>query len=573
MAKRYKVRDKESGKVITFNWRGEKPPTEKDLEEVFAEARTTDPSRPLSEFQAALPATTAQQQVDRPGIKPQLRKTLEMLKPSAEVVGLIKGGQFGARVGGLPGLAVGAGLGFGVASELTGLAEKGLDIEGTGETPLTKFFIPKSEKLPQSVRNVLEGSLIELTGGLGTRLISTVGRGVGKVAREVLGRTTGAGEGAITEAFRGGKSFREALRGRVSQEEILEKAIGALETVRADRSTNYISRLEELGKIKKSINIQPVHDKLRQLLRSFNIKETKEGLEFSRSTLNKTAQKDVSEILEIVKSWGKKAGDRTPAGLDILKRRLDDFYSESKNSRAIVTALRNEVKNQLVKEVPEYAVMTGEYSKATALIKEIERALSLGKKSAADTAVRKLNSAMRENFGFRRTLLEQLSAQGEVSNLPEEIAGEALKNIMPRGLSGLGSIGVAGVGLYSDPRLLPLLTLASPRLVGEFVNLLGSTSRKMALTNLTLMSIRGGLVARGQTTQSIDKNISGTHNEIENLAKKSLKVYEGSEQYQTHSEEERQRNIQKIYEESQKEILRGKSPLRGIEDFREVITP
>ena len=51
----YTVRDKETGKTITFRWNGDAPPTDTDLAEVFAQARhVTPPAQETTEPQGAL---------------------------------------------------------------------------------------------------------------------------------------------------------------------------------------------------------------------------------------------------------------------------------------------------------------------------------------------------------------------------------------------------------------------------------------------------------------------------------------------------------------------------------------
>jgi hypothetical protein len=51
----------------------------------------------------------------------------------------------------------------------------------------------------------------------------------------------------------------------------------------------------------------------------------------------------------------------------------------------------------VAQQAPDYAVAMDNYSKSADLLREMERALSLGNKASADTALRKLTSLMRNN--------------------------------------------------------------------------------------------------------------------------------------------------------------------------------
>ena len=118
------------------------------------------------------------------------------------------------------------------------------------------------------------------------------------------------------------------------------------------------------------------------------------------------------------------------------------------------------------------------YSEASDAIKEVERALSLGKKASIDTAVRKLTSVMRNNvntnFGNRLAQAKKLEVAGGTPLMPS-LAGQALNSAMPRGLAGSGTqmgLGLAA-GQYLHPAFWGTLPLSSPRLMGEVAHLGG----------------------------------------------------------------------------------------------------
>ena len=303
----------------------------------------------------------------------------------------------------------------------------------------------------------------------------TVAKALRRPAEEALGFTTGTGRAAVQEAMKGSPEFVKAMRGVTGEEEILGVAQTALQTIKNERGAEYQGKLSEISKLKQSLDISPIRNKLDETLKVFNVKPGKEPgtLDFSRSTIDKSGQADVERIVEMVKDWGSKPGDRTPIMLDTLKRRLDDFYSENKNSRVIVSAVKDSVKGVLTKNVPEYQSMTANYARVSEDINEIQKALSLGTRAGADTALKKLLSSMRNNQEFRRSMLNKLD-EATAGDLSAQVAGAAMKSPVP---AHLGIIGATGVLTYlvkglsvAEPSIAASLAMASPRIVGEVLS-------------------------------------------------------------------------------------------------------
>jgi hypothetical protein len=113
--------------------------------------------------------------------------------------------------------------------------------------------------------------------------------------------------------------------------------------------------------------------------------------------------------------------------------------------------------------------------------REIERALSLGRNNATDTAIRKLQSLTRNNastnYGSRLNSAETLKAAGAETLMPR-LAGQALNAKMPRGImQALAGAGLLGGAAFLNPVFLAGLPMASPRLIGEAANLAGTAAR------------------------------------------------------------------------------------------------
>lgn len=317
-------------------------------------------------------------------------------------------------------------------------------------------------------------------------VLTAAARGTG----ETLGVSTGTGYGAIKEAFQaasaGGeraKAFTEALRGRTPPEAIVEDAKNSLGTIIADRSKAYQDQLEKVtADNTKSFNISPVQEKLDTLLKDFNVSKTATGaLDYSRSPGLGRYQKDISDIQDVLKNWGSQAGDRTVVGIDRLKQTLDDFRrggADSIKFDKFVTSLRNTAQDIIRKE-PGYSKLVGDYGEQTALIKDIQKGLSLGDKASIDAGFRKLTTALRTNNEFRKELIGELD-KASGGFLSSQIAGQQLSEALPRGIARqIEGFGAAGA-LLSGIGIIPLLKIAafsSPRVVGEIVNALGISKR------------------------------------------------------------------------------------------------
>jgi len=312
---------------------------------------------------------------------------------------------------------------------------------------------------------------------IATKPIRVVG---GTFIRESLGITTGAGGEVIREAFKNPtREFRQALRGEVTTADVLTSAREGLNIIKQKRATAYTKQLAKVKGTKVAL-AEPFRNlkaSIDSKLAEFKVRIEPNGtLDFSKSAIGDTAEaKRVGDFIETIRAWT----DSTPEGLDILKQRLDDFYTPSGRGRALTTSISSQLKTLLRKEVPGYTKLTKEYAEATSLIKEIERTLSLKQGASVDTTIKKLMSSMRQNQEFRRSLVEQLDTLTK-RDITSQLSGTALSPGVPSGLVGrqlfAGATvgGFTGVGLgVINPVLLSGLLLASPRIVGELLRALG----------------------------------------------------------------------------------------------------
>lgn len=323
--------------------------------------------------------------------------------------------------------------------------------------------------------------------GLAAKGGAKLARGAGNGAANVIGGLgTHTGAETIKQAFRSGreggasaKAFSDNMRGKVDYTDVLDDAK---------------ANLAEMGRVKaEAYRADMAAVRADRTVLSFDgidaaVKKAYDVATFNGKAKSPKAVEVQKNIADIVDDW--KASDpakfHTPEGLDALKQRI---YSEiegvdiqQKTARKVGDDIYKAVKAEIVKQAPVYADTMKAYSESSELITEIERALSLGKKAAADTSMRKLQSLMRNNvntnYSNRLSLANELEQQGGRALMPA-LAGQALSSWTPRGLGSATAIGSGGITFMAGGAPLAAGTLAvqSPRLMGEAALATGQAAR------------------------------------------------------------------------------------------------
>jgi len=288
-----------------------------------------------------------------------------------------------------------------------------------------------------------------------------------------LGMKTGVGTEAIEQAAQAGRqgntTFLENMRGDVPMTNVLDDAQANLAQMNLNKQKDYRSGMVDIKKDKSILDFEGINKSL---------ENAQSMVAFKGKIKDQTAANVVEKMRAKIDDWKNSdpAEYHTPEGLDNLKQSLwEDFGKLPREEKTAFTAgkqIYDSVKNEIGKQAPTYAKVMKEYSDASELTKEIERALSLGQTASADTAMRKLQSLMRNNvntnYGQRLNLAQQLESAGGKDLMPA-LAGQALSSKLPRGLQSATNIPSAymayGVG---GPALATLdLMASSPRLVGE----------------------------------------------------------------------------------------------------------
>jgi hypothetical protein len=304
------------------------------------------------------------------------------------------------------------------------------------------------------------------------------------VAKAVVGTLSGTGTTPISEAFKAGKTggrpgkvFRENMRGSSSAKQILIDARSALGEMRSRRSAAYRENKKALAQDTTVLKFDEITQSVQKAI---------DNNTFKGVPLDEKTGAILEDIIGIVDEWKRRdpVEFHTPEGIDALKQRvgsLIDWQSMPKAQNIAVQEVYSKIGDIIRKQAPGYDAMMKEYAEASDLILEIDKSLSLGKKSTADSAIRKLTSVMRNNvntnYGARAASVKALE---DVSgaNITPAIAGQSMNALTPRGLAGTGlQTAITAASALSNPWALASIPFQSPRLVGEAAHLAGRVSR------------------------------------------------------------------------------------------------
>ena len=299
-----------------------------------------------------------------------------------------------------------------------------------------------------------------------------------------LGASTGAGAEAIREAAKAGaaggskaEAFLEQLRGNAPIENVVNTARDAVAELFRNRSDAYISGMTSATRNKAILDFAPIDAAITKAEKI----GTFEGISIRGNAAN--ALKEIKDKIQEFKV-NPSLNTKTIEGFDKLKQAIGDIQQAQpygSPARKVADELYNAVKNQIVKQAPEYGKVMSDYENASALLKDIQGTLSINPKANVDTSIRKLQSVLRNNantnYGRRVDLAKELEATGVpgAETLFPQLAGQMLSSKLPRGIQGgiLPSMagGAAYYGGLTNPATLAAVgagvLASSPRFVGE----------------------------------------------------------------------------------------------------------
>lgn len=359
---------------------------------------------------------------------------------------IAKGANIGSKA--LRSAAVGSAVG-GVAG--------GLDTENIAEVP--------EKALQGSIGGGVVGGALPAVGAATKGSLTTL--------RHILGKTTGAGERAIGDAFKAGvegdKSFLAKMRAPVDAENLEKKVTDNFGKIKERRSKAYsedMTRLKQETSDKK-LDLKPIIEDVRNIIKQEGggagylvDDETARVLDKTKSTIN---------------AFYKDKGRHNLEGFDNLKKALQNIKTqEGTNAERVKTQIANSIRGQIMKQAPKYKAIEDAYAKDSAIIDDLKKVFSLNRNANSETVLKKIQSTARNNantdWGYRAQLLKQIDPTGEIQ---KEISANALHEWTPRGLFGSGAF---YGGFYGAN---PLVTISSlPRAAGYLAYGAGKATQK-----------------------------------------------------------------------------------------------
>lgn len=343
--------------------------------------------------------------------------------------------------------------------------------------------VPMMAKVGQAVSKV--GSAVDplaMAVRGSAKAVEYGGQGVGKLAA----MASGVGSEPIEQAYKAGReggarqtSFVENMRGQVPIQDVLDTAKTDLQAMRQQQQAAYRRDMQAVKNDKSVLDFTDIDTALNNAANR---------TQFKGQVVSKGAAEKVQAAQEAVDTWKNldPAQYHTPEGLDALKQQVGDILEgipfEQRNARAAVGDVYNSIRSTINNQAPSYAKVMRNYSDAAETMREIERSLSLGQKASADTAIRKLQSLMRNNantnYGQRLSLAKELEQAGGQLILPA-LAGQALSEWTPRGIQRATAIPTSlAAGSVINPVIGgATLAASSPRLVGETALKAGQLAR------------------------------------------------------------------------------------------------
>lgn len=433
----------------------------------------------MAPLAAALGATTGEGPSKAPAWRQRYNEDLAAYRaqdqathqahPVADISGQIIGGVINPAIKALPipktlpgAIAQGAGIGAGY---------------GAGSS------VTSQDSLPDAAKNVGIGAAI---GGAVPAVIPAVGWAAKKAGQGIshaLGLTTGVGAKPIQEAFQAGVSggdqaqaLTSNMRGNTPWSDVVDEAKAALGKMRADRNATYRSGMVDISSDPTVLSFDPIDEAMSKVAKV----KTYAGRSGTATAqdLSKSTAGVRQEIQETINNWRSldPAEFHTPEGFDALKQQIGDIRDNlpfNTPQRVVADNAYNAVRKTIAEQAPAYNKVMSDYSQASDAIDGIQKELSLGPKGNPGTAMRKLQSVMRDNvntgYGNRASYADALRAAGAKTLMPA-LAGQALSTVVPRGLGRVLGGAEIGATLMAPGLALKtggLLAASSPRLVGE----------------------------------------------------------------------------------------------------------
>lgn len=361
---------------------------------------------------------------------------------------------------------------------------------------------------------------------------SKVGQWTKDIPAGGLGFTSGIGKTPLKEIYRSGKEGSNvavnAMRGGVSESEIVSDVQSLLKGLKNDRSGAFTSSLEklqdemfttqkgqlyvkkfdkELGKelfVPTNVTTKGIKDIATKQLKSIGANAKGRNIDFSE--VPSLDSKGIQKVHDTIYNWE----NVTPLGLNKLKQEIRGFRKGGINlspadSRfnIYVDSITKNIADYVGEKVPQIKKLNEDYAIASKPIKDLTSEFSL--KGKDSTVMTKLMTGYNKSDTARSALLEQMRKQGK-TDLPAKIAGFRAKELIPEtAYSKLIGGGIGGAAFF-NPSTLFSLPAFSPKLVGETANFLGKIVGKTQRGTSTVGKTKAGSAIKYLGGQVYDKS-------------------------------------------------------------------
>lgn len=335
------------------------------------------------------------------------------------------------------------------------------------------------------------------------KLIGKGGRAFGNTLSALEGKLTGVGHDVVKQTFQAGlrnsKAWKTGFKNVEDADVLVREARGNIRDLANISKEKYLREAKKMIKANPPANWKPIARKLQD-----SVKSTMDDVLGEYSTLTNPAEiEKLGLISDVVLERLRDPRTHNAGGFDHLKRTLNSIKISEKGMPTafrIRAALANSVKREIANVWEPYGKMMDEYSSYKDLHRELGAAFGGPKHESMDLTLRKLQSAMRNQvntgMGNKRKLLSEIDP---TESMADKISGQAMQEIMPRGM--MGATGPAlsvGAGVFGGPATgIGLGMLESPRAVGRATFMAGQSGLPFAKASQTLGKTGRKAVGKG----------------------------------------------------------------------------
>lgn len=363
-------------------------------------------------------------------------------------------------------------LGLGYIGKGTNFGAKALRAAGVGGATGGVAGVLDTENLSEVPEKALKGATYGSAVGGALPVLGASAKGGLKGLKHVLGKTTGAGEKAIGDAFeagvKGDKSFLAKMKAPIDAENLEKRVDANFKKIKEARSKTYDADMTTLKNsvADKKLDINPVINDVKNI-----INQEGGGAEY---LVDDETSRVLDKTKSVLNNFYKDKSRHNLEGFDNLKKALQNIKTqEGTNAERVKTQIANSVRGQIMKQSPKYKTIEDNYAKDSELINDLKKIFSLNRNANSETILKKIQSTARNNantdWGYRAELLKKIDPSGEIQ---KEISANALNSWTPRGLFGSGAF---YGGIFSaNPAVL---AASSPRVMGRVAYEVGKASK------------------------------------------------------------------------------------------------